>query len=791
MSKETTTSFKKEYLLEGLGCASCASKIETKVCKLTGVNEASLDFANQKLSISLNTQADTSSIDLATRSLIKRIEPDVVVKEEQILPSIKTLFLIGLSCGDCAAKIENRLVKLEGVKRASVDLMGQKLLIEAEDKKTLPALTRQAVSIVKEIEPEVEISFVLPKKQETTTEKKVWVRRVALAIGTVLFIVGLVAQLPQPYVFIVFLLSYLLVGGEVVLRALKNITRGQVFDENFLMSVATIGAFAIGEYPEGVAVMLFYQVGEAFQRMAVARSRRSISSLMDIRPDHANIQTKSGLQSVSPEEVGIGETIVVKPGEKIPLDGIIISGRSTLDTSALTGESIPRDVDTGDEVLSGSINKTGLLTIEVSKEFGESTVSKILDLVQNASSNKSETENFITKFARYYTPVVVFSALALAVLPPLVFGGIWTEWINRALVFLVISCPCALVVSVPLSYFGGIGGASRKGILVKGSNYLEALNKVDTVVFDKTGTLTKGVFKVTEVHPQGSFSKDELLHYAALAESNSNHPIANSILRAYNKKVARTDITSFEEIAGLGLRVITENKHILAGNFKLMTSEGIIAKQTDARGTIVHVAIDGVYAGFIVIADEIKPDSKRAVSELKDIGVRQTVMLTGDSQTVATRTAEQLGLDTFYAELLPQHKVEQLEKLEAQKKDAGALVFVGDGINDAPVLARSDIGVAMGGVGSDAAIEAADVVLMTDEPSKLVTAIKIAKRTRGIAVQNIIFALLVKAVVLVLGALGIADMWMAVFADVGVTILAVFNAMRAMRTPEQKTTVRS
>lgn len=606
---------------------------------------------------------------------------------------------------------------------------------------------------------------------------------VRLGIGAVIFGVAVAFEFSILAEFILFFISYILVGGEVVLRAIKNISRGQVFDENFLMTIATIGAFAIQEFPEGVAVMLFYQVGEFFQDIAVNRSRKSISALMDIRPDFANLKVGDDLKKVSPEEVSIGDIIVVKPGEKVPLDGKVIEGKSMADTSALTGESVPREVKEGSDVLGGFINKNGLLTIEVEKDFSESTVSKILDLVQNASSKKAPTESFITKFARYYTPVVVFIALALAVLPPLVIeGAAFTDWLYRALVFLVVSCPCALVVSIPLGFFGGIGGASRNGILIKGGNYLEALNNVDTVVFDKTGTLTKGVFKVTNINPKESITTDELLEYAAFAEVYSNHPIATSILKEYKKEVNRDEIQSYDEISGHGIKVKARGKEILAGNAKLMAQENINYDKLDVAGTIVHIAVDNKYAGCIIISDEIKEDSKSAVTSLKEAGVRHTVMLTGDVKSVGESVAKQLGLDKVHAELLPDQKVEKLEEIFKQKANKGKVVFVGDGINDAPVLARADIGIAMGGLGSDAAIEAADVVIMTDEPSKIASAIKIARRTRNIVWQNIVFAIVVKVVVMALGAGGIATMWEAVFADVGVTVVAVINAMRVLNT---------
>ena len=547
------------------------------------------------------------------------------------------------------------------------------------------------------------------------------------------------------------------------------------------MSVSTIGAFAIGEYPEAVAVMLFYQVGEFFQSLAVKRSRKSISDLMDIRPDSATVKRNGVLQVVSPESVAVGEIIVVKPGEKIPLDGIVVDGESMLDTKALTGESVPRSIRKGDEALSGCINQSGLLTLKVTKSFGESTVSKITDLVENASARKAPTENFITTFARYYTPVVVGMAAVLAIIPPLVLGGGWSEWLRRGFVFLIVSCPCALVISIPLTFFGGIGAASKRGVLVKGSNYLEALNKVSVVVFDKTGTLTKGVFEVANIIPAAGYQKEQVLEYAAQAESYSNHPIAKSILATYGKPIDQKQFSDFEEISGHGISVMVQGKKVLAGNSKLMESEKIAYAACDAAGTKFYVAADGSYVGCILIADEVKPDSKCAIAELKKIGVEKTVMLTGDNERIGKSVADELGLDAYYAQLLPDQKVEKLEMLDKQKRQGSKLAFVGDGINDAPVLARADVGIAMGGLGSDAAIEAADVVLMTDEPSKLVEAIDVAKATKRIVMQNIVIALGIKSVFLVLGALGMAGMWEAVFGDVGVTIIAVLNAMRILK----------
>lgn len=579
----------------------------------------------------------------------------------------------------------------------------------------------------------------------------------------------------------VFLAAYVIIGGDVVKKAAKNIGQGQIFDENFLMTIATAGAFFVGEYAEAVAVMLFYQVGECFQSYAVNRSRKSIADLMDIRPDYANVIRDGTAVEVGPEEVEIGETILVKPGERIPLDGKVVKGTSSLDTMALTGESLPRDVAEGEDVISGCVNLSGVLEVQVSKEFGESTVAKILDLVENAGSKKSEAEHFITKFARYYTPVVVGLATLLALVPPLVAGGGWADWIYRALSFLVISCPCALVISIPLSFFGGLGGAGRAGILIKGSNYLEALADAEMIVMDKTGTLTKGVFGVRKIVPAEGSTEEEVLETAAYAESFSNHPISKSLVRAYGKEIDDSRIKDVEETAGHGICAVLDGQRVLAGNDKLMKSRNVEGKSPEEAGTIVHVAKEQKYLGYIVIADEIKKDAKTAVDGFKAAGMKNIVMLTGDRKKTADSIAGELGITEVYAELLPGDKVEQVEKLLASKSEKGKLVFVGDGINDAPVLARADIGVAMGGLGSDAAIEAADVVIMTDEPSKIAKAMQISKKTLGIVKQNIVFAIGVKVLVLLLAALGAASMWAAVFADVGVAVIAILNAMRAMK----------
>ena len=607
-------------------------------------------------------------------------------------------------------------------------------------------------------------------------------RAIKIIISLILFIFAMVIKLENEIINnIIFVISYLIVGFEILKKAIRNILRGKVFDENFLMSVATIGAFAIGEYPEAVAVMLFYQIGELFQSYAVDKSRKSIASLMDIRPDYANVYREGNIETVNPEEVKIGETIVIKPGEKIPLDGKIIEGKTTLDTKALTGESLPREVSEGDEVLSGCINLNGMIKIEVTKEFGESTVSKILDLVENASSKKSKSENFITKFAKYYTPTVVIIALILAIVPPLVIqGATFSDWIYRALSFLVVSCPCALVISIPLSFFGGIGGASKRGILIKGSNYLEALSNTEIAVFDKTGTLTKGVFEVQEVKPV-DISNEELLKIAAYAENYSNHPISKSIKQAYHKPIDEKEIINSEELSGLGIVAKIGEKNVLVGNEKLMQEKQIEFEKCNKIGTILYIAIDGKYAGYILIADKIKDDTKQTIEELKKNDIKQTIMLTGDKKEVGESVAKEVGIDKVYTELLPTDKVQKVEELLKTKSPKGKLAFVGDGINDAPVLTLADIGIAMGGLGADSAIEAADIVIMTDEPSKIIKAIKLSKKTMRIVKENIVFAIFIKILVLVLTAFGLSTMWEAVFADVGVSIIAIINALRVLK----------
>lgn len=618
-------------------------------------------------------------------------------------------------------------------------------------------------------------------------QKKVLIRIIISSVLLVaLMITSKLVQLNKWVEFVLFLVPYLIIGYDILKKAIKGIAKGQVFDENFLMAVATIGAVALGDFAEGAAVMLFYQIGELFQSVAVGKSRRNITSLMDIRPDYANVEVDGKLEKVDPDDVKIGTDIIVNPGEKVPIDGVVVSGESTLNTSALTGESVPRSVKSGDEIISGCINLTGVLRIKTSKEFGDSTVSKILDLVENSSMKKSKSENFITKFARYYTPAVCGGALVLAVLPPIIRmimgeSAMWGDWITRALTFLVISCPCALVISIPLSFFAGIGCASANGVLVKGSNYLEALSDTQYIVFDKTGTLTKGVFEVTGIYPANGFDESTIVGLASYAESASNHPISISLKKYFGKEIKRDSVSDIEEIAGHGVSAVVNGHKVYAGNIKLMHKENIAVDAEHNEGTVVYISCDGVYAGCIVISDVVKDNSKKAIANLKKSGIDKTVMLTGDSKETAKRVAENLGIDEYHAELLPADKVKWVEKLLGEKSPKKKLAFVGDGINDAPVLSRADIGIAMGALGSDAAIEAADIVLMDDDPSKIALARKISVHTLKIVKENIWFALIVKAVCLVLGALGIANMWIAIFADVGVMVLAVLNAIRALK----------
>ena len=700
----------------------------------------------------------------------------------------KELMLNGLTCAHCASVIDEKVKHIDGVKNSNLNFTNKKLSVEI-DCDNEEKIIKNIIDIINDTEPGLDIQIEGQREiKEDKTQKSIKnnekLNLLKIIAGAIVFIFAFyqeIAGRENKYSLLIFLVAYLLVGSDVLYKALRNITKGRIFDENFLMSVATIGAIAIGELSEAVGVMLFYKIGEYLQELAVGKSRKSISELMQIRPDMANLKLGNTIKVVNPEDVNIGDYIIVKPGEKVPLDGVVIEGSSMMDTSALTGESVLRTVKKGDNLLSGFINKNALLTVQVTKDFSESTASKILDMVENASSKKSKTENFISVFSRYYTPIVVGLALLIAILPPIFMqGATFSEWIHRGLIFLVVSCPCALVLSIPLSYFSGIGVASKQGVLIKGSNYLEALRYVDTVVFDKTGTLTEGVFDVVKVKPV-NISEDELIKFASIAEVNSNHPIAKSILNYYNKEINLNNIEEYEEIASHGIRVKYENNIILAGNEKLMASNNIkIEKSTDV-GTVVYIAINNEFKGYIVIADKIKTDSEEAIRLIKEQGIKETVMLTGDNKEVANFVAKKLKLDKVFSNLLPNEKVEKIEELYKNKIAKEKIAFVGDGINDAPVLARVDVGIAMGGLGSDAAIEAADVVIMTDEPSKIAQGIKISKKTYKIVWQNIIFALGIKIIVMVLGATGIASMWDAVFSDVGVALIAVLNAMRIMK----------
>ena len=700
----------------------------------------------------------------------------------------KTYSLDQLDCAACAAKMEEAASQVPGVEELRINFLTKTMSLTASEDH-FEQVAQNVMAACQRVEPECRVCEV---KQYTAAhhdhghahghdheEGEEHHSLGLIGVGAVLFVAGLL--LPEGlWRWVALIAAYVVAGGEVLLRAAKNILRGQVFDENFLMAVASLGAMLMGEATEAVAVMLFYQIGEWFQDRAVDKSRASIAQLMDIRPDHANHVLADGrVEVVPPQSLKAGDILLVKPGERIPLDGIILEGTSTLNTSALTGESIPRDVAEGDTVLSGCVNQTGVLRLRATGAYESSTVARILRLVEDSGERKARTERFITRFARWYTPAVCLAALLLALVPPL-FVGEWTEWIKRALTFLVISCPCALVISVPLTFFGGVGGASRRGVLIKGANYLEQLAKTDIAVFDKTGTLTRGTFEVTAIHPN-QITEEELLELAALAESYSDHPISASLRAAWNRALDKNRVTDVQEIAGRGIHALVDGRSVYAGNERLMADVHVESRPCHRQGTIVHVALDGVYMGHIVIADRVKEGSAEAIAELKALGVARTVMLTGDQSAVAQSVAKELGVDEVHAELLPGDKVEQVERLMKQKPEGAMLAFVGDGINDAPVLRRADLGIAMGGVGSDAAIEAADIVLMDDDPRKLPCAIRIARHTLRIANQNIIFALSVKAIILVMGAMGLANMWLAVFADVGVSFLAILNAMRAMR----------
>ena len=689
------------------------------------------------------------------------------------------LTLEGLNCANCARKIEEKVGKMEGVKESNLNFTTTTLNVKLERKVKEEHAINEIKKIVEALEPHVKVEKKVSGK--TNVQMAKFEVKPTLIIGTILYLIAVIGDFKGALALILFVASYLLIGGKVVLTAIKNIARGQLFDENFLMTVATIGAFSISEYPEAVAVMLFYEIGETIQGYAVNKSRSSISSLMDIRADYANIIIDGKEKKVSPETVKVEDIILVKPGEKVPLDGVVIEGESFIDTSALTGESVPRKIVPNDEILSGGINTSGLLKVKVTKKFGESTVSRILEMVENAASKKADTEKFITKFAKVYTPIVVVLAILIAVIPSIfIKDALFSTWLYRALVFLVVSCPCALVVSVPLGFFAGIGGASKKGVLVKGSNYLELLKDLETVVFDKTGTLTEGVFSVAEINTNG-IDKEKLIEVAAMAESFSNHPIAISIIKEYGKEIDKEVIKEYKEISGRGIKAVINNEEVLVGNSKLMNEFNILYNEVDSIGTVVYCAINGEFKGSIVISDKIKENAVEALINLKKAGVKKTVMLTGDNKKTAYKVGEKINIDEVHSELLPLDKVKEVEEIMKRSNKNGKLAFVGDGVNDAPVLARADIGIAMGGIGSDAAIEAADIVLMKDDINALVDAINVSKKTNKILWQNIVFALGIKILVMVLGTFGIANMWTAVFADVGVTIIAIINSTRCFR----------
>ena len=782
---------KREIVLDGLNCAHCAEVINEKVRNLEEIESSNLNFINKTLTINIYLKYNQEEVIEKVKNIVDDTEPGLTinVKELKSKSRKKELILNGLNCAHCAEVICEKVDKLEEVESANLNFINKVLTINLTSEANSREILEKVIKIINDTEPGLDIQIkdnkAINKKEETSVEKDNSKKDlIKLIIGAMVYILGIYEVATGKTSIlnnIIFIVAYIVVGGDVLIKAIKNIGKGQIFDENFLMSIATIGALAIGESAEAVGVMLFYKLGEYLQAKAVGKSRKSIAELMEIRPDYANLKLGTDIKVVSPYDVEVGDLIVVKPGEKIPLDGTVVDGISMIDTSALTGESLLREVSVGEAVLSGFINKNSVLTVRVDKEFEESTVSKILDLVENASSKKSKTENFISKFSKCYTPIVVISALVIAIVPPIIIpGAYFNDWFYRGLIFLVVSCPCALVLSIPLSFFSGIGYASKQGILIKGSSYLEVLRSVDTVVFDKTGTLTKGVFDVTAINTVG-ISEDELLRYAAIAEVNSNHPIAKSIVNHLNGEIELDKITNYEEIAAHGIKVEYDGQYILAGNEKLMMTENILFSKAKEVGTIVYISVNKRYRGYIVISDELKKDSKEAIEYLRRIGIKEIVMLTGDNKAVADDIASKLNLDKVFSNLLPTDKVSKLEELYEGRDEKSKIAFVGDGINDAPVLARADVGIAMGGLGSDAAIEAADVVLMTDEPSKIGKAIEISKKTNKIVWQNIIFALSIKIIVMILGAGGVATMWEAIFADVGVALIAVINAMRVMK----------
>ncbi len=781
-----------QYVLDGLNCASCAQKIEAAVRGFEYIENADFNFVTKRLTVTPKSGSDSSNLLSDTLKIVKKLEPHVNVvpfEENNACPEEIIYDLEGLHCSSCASKIDEKLKQSELLEQAELSFVSKTITIIPKTGVSADQADALVEKTVHHFEPDVGVKSRWNASEPTTdsidSEPKTFLgyslQTVRLGSALALFAGSFFAKHNDFLLIALTLAAYLIAGLPVLQRAFKGMRNGQLFDENFLMAVATFGALGLGEWREAAAVMLFYEIGEAFQDRAVNNSRKSIQSLLNIKPDFATVIDGFNMTVVKPEHVTIGQKLLIKPGEKVPLDGVVLSGQSTLDTSALTGESIPRAVEKGDEVLSGAVNQNASITIEVTRPFKDSTVARIMKLVEHSAAKKSETEKFITRFSRYYTPVVVFSALALAVIPPLVLGGLWSVWLKRALIFLVVSCPCALVVSIPLGYFGGIGAASKKGILIKGGQYLDALYSLKTVVFDKTGTLTEGKFKVETLLPVNGTSTETLLKWAAIAEAHSNHPIAKSIVDRAGLTQESMMVDAYEDIPGHGVKATRGSEVILAGNMRLMKKENIEFEQAPDVGTAVYVAVNGTYKGWIQIADLPKADAVAAISALRKERISHIEMLTGDTRGAAELTARSLDLDGFKSELLPEDKVFAVEALEEKYGSTGTLAFVGDGVNDAPVLARADVGIAMGALGSDAAIEAADVVLMTDEPSKIAEAIHISRFTRNIVLQNIIFALGIKVAVMILGALGIATMWMAIFADVGVAVLAVLNAARILK----------
>ena len=766
---------KKEIILEGLTCALCASKIETEISGLEGIGLVSMNFMEKKLTLEVDGSNMENTIDNIGK-IIKRIEPDIVVKEKEILKSNRKIFLLtGICCELCADNVEKEIRNLDGVKNALLDFDKGTLNIEFFNKKDEKRIVKEARETARKI-----ISGIRIIDREARIKKIDALFVVKDALAFILFVSSFFMEW-ELLKLIILGVSYVLVGGGILLRAVKNIAKGDIFDENFLMAIATIGAFVIGDWPEAVAVMLFYKAGMYLEKIALDRSKKSIAGIMDLRPEFANLKKENDVLKVSPEEVKAGDIIIVKPGEKIPLDGEVTEGQSSLDVSALTGESLPKEVTVKDEVLSGSINKTGLLAVGVTREYRDSAVAKIEEVLKNAGSKKSPTEKFITRFAKIYTPIVVILAASIAVIPTLVISGAkFEDWLYRALIFLVVSCPCALVLSIPIGFIGGIGSAGKRGILIKGSDYLDGLLKADTAIFDKTGTLTEGKLSVSSIASFNGFGRDEVLYHAAYSEIYSTHPIAYSVIKEYGKEIDRNKIGSFIEQAGYGVKTLVNNTPVICGNEKMMTKENIEFTVSDRPGTTIYVAISGKYAGYILITDVIKKDASDVISDLKKNGIKKIIMLTGDNKHIAESIGSQLGIDEVYSGLLPDQKVEMLEKIESTRGKNSKIVYVGDGINDAPVIARSDIGIAMGSMGSDIAVESADIVIMNDRLARIPEALMIARKTKNIVIQNIILALGIKMLVLALGAIGIATMWAAVFADVGVAFLAILNSLRAL-----------